>query len=144
MLGKIWALSENVKVWCWEVNAYTQLPRGGNQPDEKANRWRKAHRLFQRQGYGGKKARRSGLSQTWRPSYLEFTVVNTFSFLFFLSLFFFFFCFFWAMPMAYGSFHARGWIWAAAASLHHSQSNVGSESCLQPTPQIMATTTKNP
>ena len=39
----------------------------------------------------------------------------------------------------YGSFQARGLIGAAAASLHHSHSNIGSEPCLQPTPQLTAT-----
>ena len=50
---------------------------------------------------------------------------------FFLSFFFFFvFCllsFFRAAPVAYGCFQARGPIGAAAASLHHSHSNSGSE-----------------
>ena len=40
--------------------------------------------------------------------------------------------------MAYGSSKARGRIGAAAASLHHSHSNAGSELCLQPTSQLMA------
>ena len=38
--------------------------------------------------------------------------------------------------MAYGSPQARGQIGATAVSLHHSHSNVGSESCLQPTPEL--------
>ena len=37
--------------------------------------------------------------------------------------------------MAYRSSQARGQIGAAAASLHHSHSNTGSEPHLQPTPQ---------
>ena len=41
--------------------------------------------------------------------------------------FFFFFCLFRAAPVAYGSSQARGQIGAAAASLHHSHSNEGSE-----------------
>ena len=41
--------------------------------------------------------------------------------------------------MAYGSSQARGQIGATAASLYHSHSNVGSEPCLQPTPQLTAT-----
>ena len=49
-----------------------------------------------------------------------------------------------AMPAAYGNFQARGWIGAAAASLHHSLSNAGSEPCLQHTPQLMATWILNP
>ena len=43
-----------------------------------------------------------------------------------------------AAPMAYGSSQARGRIGAAAASLHHSHSNAGSNSRLGPTPQLMA------
>ena len=41
--------------------------------------------------------------------------------------------------MAYGSSQARGQIKAAAASLDNSHSNEGSESCLQPTLQLIAT-----
>ena len=44
-----------------------------------------------------------------------------------------------AIPEANGSFQARGQIGAAAASLHHSHSNVGSKPHLHPTPQLMAT-----
>ena len=40
--------------------------------------------------------------------------------------------------MVYGGSQARGEIRAAAASLHHSHSNVGSELHLQPMPQLMA------
>ena len=43
-----------------------------------------------------------------------------------------------AKPAAYGSSQARGQIGAAAASLHLSHSNVGSESHLQPTRQFAA------
>ena len=55
--------------------------------------------------------------------------------------FFFFFCLFAfskAAPVAYGGSQARGLIGAVATGLHHSHSNVGSEPCLQPTPQLMA------
>ena len=45
----------------------------------------------------------------------------------------------WAAPAAYGGSQARGPIGAAAAGLHHSHSNAGSELCLQPTPQLTAT-----
>ena len=38
-----------------------------------------------------------------------------------------FFFLFRAAPVAYGSFQARGWMEAAAARLHHSHSNAGSE-----------------
>ena len=44
-----------------------------------------------------------------------------------------------AVPAAYGSSQARGPIGAIAAGLHHSHSNAGSESHLQPTPQLTAT-----
>ena len=42
--------------------------------------------------------------------------------------------------MAYGSSQAMGWVWAAAASLHHSCRNSGSEPHLWPTLQLVATT----
>ena len=44
-----------------------------------------------------------------------------------------------AIPVAYASSQARGWMWAEAAGLHHSHSNTGSEPHLLPTPQLMAT-----
>ena len=44
-----------------------------------------------------------------------------------------------AAPTAYGSSQARSRIRPAAASLHHSHSNAGSEPHLQPTSQFMAT-----
>ena len=40
--------------------------------------------------------------------------------------------------MAYGGSQARGRIRAAATSLGHSHSNMGSKLCLQPTPQLAA------
>ena len=43
-----------------------------------------------------------------------------------------------ATTAAYGCSQARGQIRAIAASLLHSHSNTGSESHLQPTPQLMA------
>ena len=43
-----------------------------------------------------------------------------------------------AAPMAHGGSQARDLIGAVAANLHQSHSNVGSESCLQPTSQLMA------
>ena len=47
------------------------------------------------------------------------------------------FCLFRATPMVqYGNSQARGRIRAAAAGLHHSHGNVGSEPYLQPTPQV--------
>ena len=50
------------------------------------------------------------------------------------------FCFllFRAAPEAYGNSQAGDSIRAAAASLHHSHSNRGSEPCLRPTPQLKA------
>ena len=50
-----------------------------------------------------------------------------------------FFCFFRAALAAYGRSQAGGRIGATTASLHHSHSNLGSEPCLQPTPQFTAT-----
>ena len=55
------------------------------------------------------------------------------------QLFFFFFCLFRATPMTYGGSQAKGRIGAVAARLRQSHSNLGSEPCLQPTPQFMAT-----
>ena len=43
-----------------------------------------------------------------------------------------------AAPMAHAGSQARGPIGAATTSLHHSQSNAGSEPLLQLTPQLMA------
>ena len=54
-------------------------------------------------------------------------------------LLFFFFFLFRAMPVAQGGPQARGPIGAVAAGLPHSQSNVGSEPRLRPTPQPMVT-----
>ena len=47
-------------------------------------------------------------------------------------------------PTAYGSSRARGWIRAAAAGLHHSHGNTGSEPYLQPTPQLAITLDPKP
>ena len=44
-----------------------------------------------------------------------------------------------AAPAAYKGSQARGLIGAAAASLYHSQSNMGSKPHLRPTPQLTAT-----
>ena len=46
--------------------------------------------------------------------------------------------FFRAVPVSYGCSQARGPIGAAAAGLHPSHSNVESEPCLPPTPQLTA------
>ena len=54
-------------------------------------------------------------------------------------IYFLFFCLFRTTPMACGGSQARGLIGAAAASLHQSHSNAGSEPCLRPTPQLTAT-----
>ena len=64
-----------------------------------------------------------------------------------LFLFFKIFYLFWfvslsfprAAPVAYGVSQARDLIGAVAAGLHHSHSNLGSEPCLRPTPQLMTT-----
>ena len=58
------------------------------------------------------------------------------------GIFFFFFgflLFLWAALMAYGGSQARGPIGAVATGLRQSHSNAGSQPCLQPTPQLMAT-----
>ena len=49
-----------------------------------------------------------------------------------------------AAPVSYGYSHARGQIGAAVAGLCHSHSNVGSELCLWPTPQLMTTLDPQP
>ena len=54
----------------------------------------------------------------------------------------FLFFFFRAVLVAYGSSQARVWIWALAATLHHS--HMGSEPHLQPTPQLKATQDPRP
>ena len=71
-------------------------------------------------------------------------VINNYSAFNMCLVFFFllllFVCFsFRAAPAAYGSSRARGRIRAVAASLHHSKNNSKSKTCLQPTPQLMAT-----
>ena len=48
------------------------------------------------------------------------------------------YCFFRAMATAYKSIQARSPIGATAAGLHHSNSNAGSEPCLQPISQLTA------
>ena len=54
-------------------------------------------------------------------------------------MFFPFFFFLRVAPAEYGSSQARSQIGAAATSLHHSHTNIGSKLCLQPTPKLMAT-----
>ena len=66
---------------------------------------------------------------------LKFVMAWMVSILFF---FFFFFFLFRAAPAACGSSQARGQMGTAAASLHHSHSNIGSKPCLQPTLQLIA------
>ena len=58
--------------------------------------------------------------------------------LFLFFSFFFFFCLFMAAPMVHRGSQPRGPIGAAAAGLCHSHSNMGSEQCLRPTPQLTA------
>ena len=57
----------------------------------------------------------------------------------FIYLFIYLFVFSRATPTAYGGSQARGLIRAVATGLHHSHSNTGSELCLPPAPQLMAT-----
>ena len=57
----------------------------------------------------------------------------------FFWFFFFVLPFLGPLPSAYGGSQTRGLIGAIASGLHHSHSNVGSELCLQPTPQLTAT-----
>ena len=64
----------------------------------------------------------------------QFSGDNVFFFVFLV----FFFAVSWATPAAYGSSQARGRIGAVASGLHQSHSNVGSEPCLQLTPQLTA------
>ena len=63
---------------------------------------------------------------------------------FFLPFFFSFFFLNRTTTVAYGGSQARGQIGASAAGLHHSHSNVKSELCLWPTPQLMATWDPDP
>ena len=56
-----------------------------------------------------------------------------------LFLFFVFLAISWAAPAAYGGSQARGPIGAVANGLHHTHSNMGSQLCLRPTPQLTAT-----
>ena len=44
-----------------------------------------------------------------------------------------------AVPVAYGGSQARGRIETVATGLRHRHSNMGSEPCLQPAPQLTAT-----
>ena len=56
----------------------------------------------------------------------------------FFIFIFYFFCLSRAAPEACGGSQARGLIGAVAAGLRHSHSNLGSEPCLRPTPQLTA------
>ena len=60
------------------------------------------------------------------------------------NFFIFMFCLFEATPVAYGGSQAKGRTGAAAAGLHHSHSNMGSEPPLQPTLQLRAATDPQP
>ena len=66
---------------------------------------------------------------------LELSFISGFCFVSFC----FAFCLFRATPVARGSSQARGQVGAAAAVLHHSHSNAGSEPRLQPIPQLTPT-----
>ena len=66
-------------------------------------------------------------------------VVTQLSSLFLHLFIYLFILLFRAAPWAYGGSQAKGLIRATASSLHHIDSNEGSEPCLQPTPQLTAT-----
>ena len=70
---------------------------------------------------------------------LKCAVCKTHSRFFCFSFCFVLFCLFRATPATYGGSQARGKIRAIATGLCHSHSNVGSELCLGPTPQLTAT-----
>ena len=68
-----------------------------------------------------------GKMKMWGPLFLK--IIGNFRMMtveFYFSLLFFS-CFLRALPAAYGSSQARGWIRTVAASLQHSHRNVGSE-----------------
>ena len=69
------------------------------------------------------------------------TTIGTPLILFLLLLLF---AFFRATPAAHGDSQAGGLIGATSAGLHHSQSNAGSETPLQPSPQPTATPNLQP
>ena len=73
----------------------------------------------------------SGINFIWNPWALIPNHHQRFFFLIFLP-------FLGPLPAAYGGSEARGRIGAIAAGLGQSHSNMGSESCLQPTPQLTA------
>ena len=80
----------------------------------------------------------AGISPLPRPPLVFYRSFLFFSFLsFFLSVCLSF-CLFRATPVAYGGSQSRGSIRTAAAGLHHSHSNMGSELRLRPTSQLMA------
>ena len=66
-------------------------------------------------------------------------VNNNLYFLAIFLLFNFYFLLFTAAPAACGNSQARGQIGGAAASLHHSHGNAGSQPSLGPTLQLAAT-----
>ena len=73
-------------------------------------------------------------------SYFKFFLFVSVFFIFILcvNVYFLFFLLFKAAPVAYGGSQTKGQIRATVAGLCYSQSNVGSELCLQPTPQLTA------
>ena len=73
-------------------------------------------------------------------NYVESSLIMVTYFICFRSiLFIYLVLLFKAIPTAYGSSQATGWIGAAAVGLCHSQSNETSEPRLWPTPQLMPT-----
>ena len=67
------------------------------------------------------------------PHHLDLAYVDNLTYLRQVHLFIYLFSLFRATLVAYGSFQTRGRIGAAAANLHHSHNNTGSEPRLRPT-----------
>ena len=76
-----------------------------------------------------------GLCLCRSKGYLHYRACSQLHFLLWLS----FFAFSRAAPVAHGGSQARDLIGAVATGLCQSHSNMGSEPCLRPTPQLMAT-----
>ena len=87
------------------------------------------------------------ITTCWKIRWLEFFQQSITNFCRHFKIFyilFFIFLLFMAISMAYGGSQARERIGAAAAGLHHSRSNAGSDTLLWPTPQLTETQILNP